>query len=268
MEAPRPFLKWAGCKRQILPELRAHVPKHFTTYREPFLGGGALFFELHPMRAVLSDLNLELVTAFCAVRDHVEALICVLDWYQRNHCAAEYERTRRTKPDPHDGVKSAARLIYLNKTCFNGLYRVNASGVFNVPMGRSKTPPLICDAENLRACSEALRYVEIHCWDFQYALRRAEKGDFVYCDPPYLPSSDTSDFTAYTADGFALEDHEALAWSADRAKRRGATVLLSSAGNEQSRQVYRDFQIHRVTSSRAINSKSSGRGAVEEFLCT
>jgi DNA adenine methylase len=268
MPAPRPFLKWAGGKTRLLPELRARVPKHFTTYREPFLGGGALFFELHPMRAVLSDWNAELVTTYCAVRDRLDGVIFHLGRFSRLHCAELYDHVRAEKVDPPDPAYTAARMIYLNKTCFNGLYRVNSDGVFNAPMGKFKTPPTICDAENLRACSEALRYVEIHHWDFQYALRRAERGDFVYCDPPYLPSSATADFTSYTADGFALEDHEALAWSADRSKLRGARVLISSAGNPQSRQVYRDFDIQRVTCSRAINSKSSGRGAVDEFLCT
>lgn len=269
MAAPRPFLKWAGGKHQLLPELRTHVPKWYQTYREPFLGGGALFFELRPIRAVLSDWNPELMTTFVAVRDAVELLISLLQSYEAKHGPKLYEELRRLPFSPdRTSVSTAARMIYLNKTCFNGLYRVNSDGHFNVPMGKFRTPPTICDAENLRACSEALRYAQIHNWDFQYALRQARSGDLVYCDPPYLPSSDTANFTGYTDDKFGVEDHEALAWSAAAAKRRGAHVLLSSAGNEKSREVYRDFQLREVESRRAINSKADARGAVREFLCT
>lgn len=269
MQAPHPFLKWAGGKRQLLPEIRAHVPKWYQTYREPFLGGGALFFELRPVRAVLSDWNAELVTTFIAVRDDVERVISRLQLYEKSHSRRFYEELRRMPFRPERTSESvAARMIYLNRTCFNGLYRVNADGVFNVPMGKFQTPPTICDAENLRACSEALRYVEIKHWDFQYALRQAERGDFVYCDPPYLPSSDTANFTSYTGDKFGIEDHEALAWSASAAKRRGVHVVLSSAGNEASRRIYRDFELRTVDGRRAINSQADGRGAVKELLCT
>jgi DNA adenine methylase len=270
---PVPFLKWAGSKRQLVPEVLKYVPPNFGTYREPFLGGGALFFALLPLRAVLSDSNRELVATFRAVRDRVEDVVERLEDYQHRHSPREYDRVRRIPMGgrgdwPDDLV--AARMIYLNKTCFNGLYRVNAGGIFNVPIGKFKTPPTICDAANLRACSQALQHATIVDWDFRYAISRSKAGDLIYCDPPYLPSSDTADFTKYTADGFTLRDHRGLAWACQDAKAHGATVVLSAAGNDASAKLYRPFgfQFHSVAARRAINSKGSARGEVCELICT
>ncbi len=264
----RPFLKWLGGKSATVPELLKHVPKWYETYREPFLGGGALFFALRPTRAVLSDSNPELIAAFRGVRDDIETVILHLRGFARNHGPRLFEEMRNERWQQWSDAHVAARMIYLNKTCFNGLYRVNADGVFNAPMGKFKSQPTICDEENLRACSEALRLAQVECWDFQYATRRSRAGDLIYFDPPYIPSSDTSSFTSYTSEKFTERDHRALAWSAADAKACGATVLISAAGNAKSRELYGGFDFHRVTARRAINSDGAGRGVVEELICT
>lgn len=266
----RPFLRWAGGKTQLLPKLLAHVPAKLETCREPFLGGGALFFAMRPERAVLSDSNRELVTTYQAIRDNVNDVIDRLQRLATRHCPEQFEEERVrlinfafARPDD-----VAARMIYLNKTCFNGLYRVNASGKFNVPLGKFKRPPTICDEANLRACSSALASAWIECWDFRAAIKAAKRGDFVYADPPYLPSSGTADFTSYTANGFDATDHCALEDALTRAGKRGAHVLLSSADNPASRKIYRGLKIEKVSARRNISSKGDGRGAVGELLCT
>jgi DNA adenine methylase len=263
----RPFLKWAGGKTQLLPKLLAHVPAHFETYREPFLGGGALFFALRPACAVLSDANRELVTTFQAVRDNVEEVIGRLHSFAKFHSPELFE-TLRSETGTGLPFDVAARMIYLNKTCFNGLYRVNAAGKFNVPPDKSKTAAVICDEKNLRACAVALASAWIEPWDFRTAIGQAESGDFVYADPPYLPSSETADFTSYTADGFGPGDHADLALALTIAGSRGAHVLLSSADNPTSRKIYRDLKREKVSARRNISSKGDGRGAVGELLCT
>jgi DNA adenine methylase len=263
-----PFLRWAGGKTQLLPKLLAHVPAKFKTYREPFLGGGAMFFALRPARAVLSDANRELVTTYQAVRDNVDEVICRLHWFSERHSPEQFEEVRSAHFASGIPAHVAARMIYLNKTCFNGLYRVNASGKFNAPLGKFKTPPTICDEKNLHACAVALASAWIEPWDFRTAIKAAKRGDFVYADPPYLPSSDTSEFTSFTAGGFAAEDHIELAQALLKSGARGAHILLSSADNPNSRKIYRDLKRERITARRNISSKGDGRGAVGELLCT
>ena len=264
----RPFLKWAGGKTQLLPKLLAHVPANIGTYREPFLGGGALFFALRPARAILSDSNLELVTAFQAVRDNVNEVIDRLKSIAAHHSQERFEEVRSQSPNFACPPGVATRLIYLNKTCFNGLYRVNAAGKFNVPPDKSKTAAVICDEKNLRACSVALASAFIEPWDFRTAIQHAESGDFIYADPPYLPSSETSNFTSYTVDGFYAGDHIRLAREMTAAGARGVHVLLSSADNPTSRKIYRGLKREQVSARRNISSKGDGRGAVGELLCT
>jgi len=269
MQKPaRPFLKWCGGKTQLLPKLLAHVPAKFETYREPFLGGGALFFALRPPRAVLSDSNRELVTTYQAIRDNVETVILNLRNLAKNHDAELFDGIRSGNVDFSHPTRVAARMIYLNKTCFNGLHRVNASGKFNVPLGKFKTPPTICDEENLRACAAALARAFIEPWDFRTAIEAAESGDFIYADPPYLPSSTTSDFVSYTAEGFGMEDHGDLARALVSAGARRAQVLLSSSDTPTSRQIYAGLKQEQVRARRNISSKGDGRGAVGELLCT
>lgn len=253
----RPFLKWVGGKRQLLPEILKRVPRGFCAYREPFLGGGALFFELQlkgPQRHVRT---------YRAVRDGVEEVVRRLREHRNEE--AYFYALRAKDPQFMEQAECAAWLIYLNKTCFNGLYRVNRKGLFNSPFGRYVDPP-ICDADNLRACSEALQEADIHLGDFSLILREANPGDFVYCDPPYVPLSPTSSFTSYTAQGFGAAQHEALRDEARKAKDRGVSVLLSNSSAPLVRELYESFDVREVMASRAINSKALGRGKVPELL--
>ena len=270
----RPFLKWAGGKTQLLPQLRAAAPPHIQTYYEPFLGGGALFFALQREgrfeRAVLSDSNAELIAVYAQVRDEVEELIEALAVHQRKYRAASdradyYYRIRGKRPTC--GVGAAARLIFLNKTCFNGLYRVNSRGEFNVPHG-SYVNPTICDADGLRSASAALRGVELRTADFAEAMVAAQVGDFAYCDPPYVPLSETASFTSYTAADFGPAEQQRLAAVAAEARRRGVDVLLSNSGHPEVAQLYREagFRLETVKAARAINSNGAERGAVREYL--
>jgi DNA adenine methylase len=217
---------------------------------------------LRPERAVLSDANQELITTYTEIRDDAAHVIARLQGFADNHSPTMFAAMR------DDQRQDAARFIYLNKTCFNGLYRVNSAGVFNVPIGSPKTAAQICDAANLLACAAALSAAFIECWDFRQAIAAAVPGDLIYADPPYLPSSKTSDFTAYTPGGFSLKDHQDLADALEAAAQRGVHVLLSSADNPASRRVYKAFRKQRVKARRNINSKGTGRGTVGELLCT
>jgi len=276
---PRPFLKWAGGKTQLLPELRRRVPAKFRTYYEPFLGGGALFWALRPPLAVLSDANQELVAAYLAVQRDVAGVVRVLESLFACHSAEQYARVRAAGSGGDDSCRAAARTIYLNKTCFNGLYRVNSKGEFNVPLGKYARAPK-CDADNLKACSALLRSsvpgtrgyakTRVLCADFRAALASFGEGDFAYLDPPYMPVSETSNFTAFTASKFGKAEHEALADLARDLKGRGGSVLLSGPDTGESVELYesRGLRVERVSARRNINSKGGGRGVVGEILVT
>ena len=264
---PRPFLKWVGGKTQLLPQIAPLLPKTFRRYFEPFVGGGAMFFDLRARRsdmaAVLQDVNLELVNCYTAVRDDVEGLIEALreHRYESDH----YYEVRAQKPADLSAAKRAARTIFLNKTGYNGLYRVNRSGLFNVPFGRMGNP-LLCDVDNLRACSQALADVAIIGGDFSTILTQAKKGDFVYFDPPYVPLSPTSDFTAYIPGGFGEREQRALAEVFSALASRGVHVLLSNSDTPLVRKLYADHAIEIVLAARNINSKVSGRGKLSEIV--
>ena len=272
----RPFLKWAGGKTALLPKLLEAAPERIETYYEPFLGGGALFFALQSegrfAQAVLSDSNEQLINAWIQVRDAPDDLIEALGVFQRKYRErdseqrAEFYYTIRKKRPTCD-LGGAARLIFLNKTCFNGLYRVNSRGEFNVPHGRY-TNPTICDEQNLRAVSEALQGVELRVSDFADAPKDAATGDFVYFDPPYVPLSDTSNFTAYTKSEFGAEEQRRLAQTASRLARQGAAVTLSNSGHPEVASLYAGgaFQMLEVEAPRAINSDAKRRGLVREYL--
>jgi DNA adenine methylase len=262
----RPFLKWAGGKAQLLPELLARVPGIYETYREPFLGGGALFWALRPQKAVLSDANLELVRTWRAVKDSVNKVVALLKEHEASHSKEQYLRLRSVDPEQLGSVEVAARMIYLNKTCFNGLYRVNRRGEFNVPMGRYGKSRVICDSANLRACSAALQGVAIECMDYSLAIRQAGRGDFVYCDPPYVPLSATASFTSYTADKFGSDDQKHLAELARAAKARGVHILLSNSFAHAALDLYDGFQVVMINARRHISCKSSEREDVKECL--
>lgn len=270
----KPFLKWAGGKTALLPELLKAAPKQIETYYEPFLGGGALFFALQAegrfKNAVLSDSNRELINAYVQVRDNVEGLIRALGVHQRKYRAAEdraeYYYTIRGKRLTCS-LGGAANLIFLNKTCYNGLYRVNSKGGFNVPHGRY-TNPTICDEGNLRAVSEALQGVELAVADFAEAPLTAGAGDFVYFDPPYVPLSETAYFTAYTAKEFGPTEQARLAKAAVTLANRGSHVALSNSGHPDVASLYSSdqFELTEVEARRAINSVAKGRGPVREYL--
>ena len=271
----KPFVKWVGGKRRVLPHLLARLPRRFGRYHEPFVGGGALFFQLAQDRAgqghwaSLTDGNPRLVRTWRAIRDDVDAVLARLSEHEARHSREWYYRTRAVDIDAEgDDAVVAAWFVYLNRTGFNGLYRVNRSGRFNVPFGRYKDP-LIRDEDNLRACSEALRGVELVCGDFAEAARRAERGDLVYFDPPYVPLSSTASFTAYTADGFGPTDQERLRDLALDLKDRGVHVALSNHDTPEIRRLYRErFTVRRVFVGRAINSAADKRGAVAELIIT
>jgi len=262
-DEPRPFLKWVGGKRQLLPVLLPHVPRRFDTYHEPFVGGGALFFALRPTRAVLSDNNALLVRTWRGVRDHVEDVIRLLKSYP--HDKQFFLEMRERDIDAASDVEVAAWFIYLNKTAFNGLYRVNSKNKYNVPFGRYVNPA-ICDAPNLRACSRALLGVSIEHEDFEAVLGRAKPGDFVYFDPPYVPLSATSDFTSYTAEGFSADDQKRLRDVARELKASGVHVLLSNSSAGFVRDLYEGFQMEEVLATRHVNCQSDGRGPVVELV--
>ena len=260
----RPFLKWVGGKRQLLPVLMNHVPQKFGTYHEPFIGGGALFFSVMPKKAVLSDTNERLVRTWLGIKNNVQDVISLLKTYQ--HSKKFFLSMRSTEIDLKSDAEVAAWMIYLNKTAYNGLYRVNRSNVFNVPFGSYKNPA-ICDEINLLACSEALKDTVLLHEDFSGVLIRARKGDFVYFDPPYVPLSATSMFTGYTAEGFDQEEQLRLRDVALELKRRGVKVLLSNSAAGFVRQIYSDhFEVEEVMASRQINCKADGRSRIAELI--
>jgi len=228
---------------------------------------------LKPARAVLSDANEELMAAYAAVCDNPEAIVRELRTMEDAHSRdprGTYDYLRSVVPSPlHSSVYNAARMIYLNKTCFNGLYRVNKSGLFNVPMGKFARPPVICDAANLRACSDALKKnIELKSADFKAALMQPKVGDFVYLDPPYVPRSDSSNFTAFTKEGFGATDQADLAKIARRLKEDGVHILLSNSGTKEVRDLYPEpfFKVEEVKGRRNINSHWEGRCALVEYL--
>ncbi len=264
-----PFLKWAGGKSQLLATYQQFFPTTFKTYFEPFTGGGAVFFHLKSSRpafkAELSDLNDELVNCYTTIRDDVDELIEHLRLHENS--SEYFYQLRAAGTASLTPPERAARLIYLNKTCFNGLYRVNSKGQFNVPFGSYKNPRL-CDENNLRACSAALQKVSIIHQPFDAILERARKGDFVYFDPPYHPVSTTSNFTSYTKNSFSGQNQEQLAEVAAKLSKRGCLFMLSNSDTPLIRSLYKDFDLHTVYALRAINCKADGRGPVPEVLVT
>jgi len=268
---PRPFVKWAGGKARLAAELAARRPAQPGTYHEPFLGSGALFFRL--VRdgcigpACLSDLNAELIDAYVAIRDHVEAVIALLS--QLAYDRSFYYDLRAADPRQLALPERAARTVYLNKTGYNGLYRVNRNGQFNVPFGRH-TSPRYCDEANLRAVSGALQGVELACAPFETVLERARPGDWAYFDPPYAPLSVTANFTGYLPNGFSAQDQARLRDVSTALTRRGVSVMISNSDTELIRALYAqpEFTISQVLAHRAINSKGTGRGKIAELVIT
>ncbi len=273
-EPARPIVKWAGGKTKLLPILQRHLPSEIGTYVEPFAGGAALFFALaneaatkHPTRtfrrAVLADKNEDLVACYRAVRDSVEELIEALRKYRYDQDLF-YEVRDRDSSKMSD-VERGARLIFLNRTCFNGLWRVNASGKFNVPFGRYKNPRIL-DEDGLRIASQRLAKVDVRLADFDEATKGLRAGDFVYFDPPYVPVSKTADFTAYAEGGFGPKDQERLVATLRDLGKRGILAMLSNADTEETQTLYEGFAVHQVEAPRSINSDASKRGNTTELL--
>lgn len=262
----RPFMKWAGGKTQLIPELLKRAPQKYTKYLEPFLGGGALFFALNPKRAVLNDSNQELIAAYKAVQRHPKELIHRLKDHAKRHSKEYFYEVRAMQVQIGDNLETAARLIYLNKTCFNGLYRVNRQGLFNVPIGSYKNP-VICDEENIHLCSQALQGTQLTSLDYRKFLEEyAEIGDFVYLDPPYIPVSEYSDFDRYSKDKFRLGDQVELASRYKDLVDLGAQALLSNSSTVLTEKLYQGFQFDKVKASRSINKKGERRGKIDEVL--
>lgn len=260
-------MKWAGGKGQLLPELLRHLPKTIATYHEPFVGGAALFFELVAQgrirHAILSDANSALIDVYEAVRDDVEAVIGCLR--EHKHDRDHYYTVRALRPKDLTPTERAARVIFLNRTCYNGLYRENRSGDFNVPFGRHSNPT-ICDASNLCAAARALQIAEIVRAPYHATLMRARAGDLVYFDPPYYPVSPTSNFTSYTNAPFGEREQIALRDTFAVLGRAGVSALLSNSDTPFIRELYEGFPMSRVFARRAVNSKAGGRGKIAELL--
>ena len=270
----KPYLKWAGGKRQILPEIRKHLPQDYQNrvYHEPFVGAGALLFDLQPKKAVINDTNSDLILTYRAIKDHIEELICLLKEHQRQNSKEYYYGIRALDREENyktfSPVEKAARLIYLNRICYNGLYRVNAQGYFNVPYGRYKNPH-VCEEDLLRSCHQYLNSADIVILntDFEEAVSKAENNSFVYFDPPYHSSAKTG-FNAYQAGGFDEAAQTRLRNVFLMLTKRRIPCLLSNADTPFIRDLYDDsaFQIITVTARRLINSDQSGRGFVNELL--
>jgi len=268
---PHPFLKWAGGKRQLIKSLVAAMPTSFNGYHEPFVGGGALFFDLYRRealrRSTISDLNAELIDTYVAIRDDVDTVLSLLAEYP--HSETFFYNLRAQDPWKMDLPHRAARMIYLNKTCFNGLYRVNRRGQFNTPFGRYKNPKFH-DPENLHAVSAALHETDIRCASFESVVENASPDDFVYFDPPYAPLSATANFTGYHANGFNAEHQTLLRDVCLALTENGVHVMVSNSSAPLIRELYADspFFMMEIQANRAINSNPNRRGKLTELLIT
>jgi DNA adenine methylase len=254
----RPFLKWVGGKRSILPELLSRMPKKYATYYEPFLGGGALFFASQPKYGYLSDINFHLIITFQVVRDNPDDLIRKLKVHASRHSAEYYGKARDRLFKEKDPATIAALFIYLNKTCFNGLYRVNKAGKFNVPIGDYKNPTIV-DEENIKNCSRVLQGVEI--WQHGFGQLKPQRNDFYYLDPPYHKTYD-----GYNGAGFEDKEHAALADFCHKINAKGGYFMLSNSDTDLVRVLYKGYTIETVSASRSVSCKSAGRGKENELI--
>ena len=271
---PKPFVKWAGGKRQLIPILNENLPKSFGTYYEPFIGGGALLFhiltERNAQKCSISDLNSDLVLTYTTIRDKIDGLISSLKNHEKN-----YQKDSKTyyysvrESNPRSEIEKTSRLLFMNRTCFNGLYRVNSKGKFNVPLGRY-TNPNIVNEDNLRSVSAILNTskVAIKCRDFESVLRDAKKGDLVYFDPPYQPVSNTANFTSYTNKSFTYDDLHRLSELCLKLDSKGCKVLLSNSDSEEVAKIFSDkpWKINKIQANRSINSNSKKRTGHFELL--
>ncbi len=263
----KPFLKWAGGKQRLLPQYAEYLPqkKDYKRYIEPFLGGGALYYLLNPSSAILSDINYELIEVYTIVRDEPEDLIDALQNYHNDKDF--YYEVRSLDPAELSSIERVARFIFLNKTCFNGLYRVNQQGRFNVPFGRYKNPK-IRDVDGIMNASQRLQNTLLRSADFEWIRDCCEANDFVYFDPPYAPLNATSNFTGYTNNGFSAEDQIRLSELFHHLNERECLVMLSNSDVPAIRDLYDGYgyRIHTVQARRVINSNGKKRGFINELL--
>jgi len=272
----RPFVKWAGGKRQLVEELLRSRPGEYNRFIEPFIGGGALFFALRPDNAFISDINEELINIYTVVRDNVDKLIVELKEHEKKYKGGDPQGyfydvrnvDREAGYARWSNVRKAARLIFLNKTCFNGLFRMNSRKQFNTPFGFYVNPAIV-DENNLLACSRVLASAEIAATGFDHVLNIAQKGDLVYFDPPYVPLSSTANFTSYTGEGFDLEMQKRLRDVCDQLDAKEVKWMLSNSYTDFVLDLYKDkYHIRTVEASRAINCKADKRGKVAEVIVT
>ena len=271
---PKPFVKWAGGKRQLIPIINQNLPESFGTYYEPFLGGGALLFHIltdkNGQKCSISDLNSDLVLAYTTIRDRTDSLITSLKNHEKNYqkdSESYYYSIRES--NPRSEIEKTSRLIFLNRTCFNGLYRVNSRGKFNVPLGKYSNPNIV-NEENLHAVSHILQSsrVSIKCRDFEAVLSDAKKGDLVYFDPPYQPVSATANFTSYTNKDFTYDDLTRLSELCLKLDSRGCKVLLSNSDSKEVADIFskNPWKITKIEANRSINSNSKKRTGHFELL--
>jgi len=266
-----PIVKWVGGKRQLLPEIMPLINKKCSTYVEPFVGGGAVFFELQPKKAIINDYNSELVNVYTVVRDHSEELIEELEKHNRNNNGEYFYMIRALDRSEvyhtMSDTEKAARIIYLNKTCYNGLYRVNSAGQFNSPYGKYKNPNIV-NEDSIRVMSRYLQSnkITIKQGDYKEVLRGLRRGAFVYLDPPYMPISLSSSFTGYTENGFSYAQQVTLKEECDKLRKRGISFLQSNSDCPEIRDLYKEYEIRTVQAKRRINSKGNKRGEINEVL--
>lgn len=265
---PHPFIKWAGGKKQLLEQINKYLPKKFNKYLEPFVGGGALFFYLLPNKAILIDNNEELINCYRVIKNKIGELINSLK--KHKNIKDYFYKIRSIDRIPEEfkkltDVERASRIIFLNRCCFNGLYRVNSKGEFNVPFGKYENPKF-CDEENLLAVNTVIKDIQIINGDFKECLELAEKDDFIYFDPPYQPVSTTANFTSYTKENFNKEDQVRLFKVYEELDNRGCKVMLSNSYNDFILDLYKKYDLKTVYAKRAINSDASGRGQIKEVL--
>ena len=271
----QPFIKWVGGKRGLLEQILPYLPNNFNNYYEPFVGGGALFFELfsHGLlrnkKVVLSDINSELINTYLVVKNNPHALISELEKYKKQHSKEFYykirELDRQKDYDKLSSLDKATRFIYLNKTCYNGLYRVNKKGYFNTPIGRYKNPN-IADRETILNASEALQNVTIKHQSFEEIIKEVQKDDFVYFDPPYYPLNNSSNFTSYDSNTFLKNEQLRLFELFDRLNSNGIKVVQTNSDTEFIKVLYKKYYINILITKRSINCKNNGRGKITEVL--
>ncbi|HEM4680264.1 TPA: DNA adenine methylase [Streptococcus suis] len=269
----QPFTKWTGGKRQLLPVIKSLMPDNYNSYFEPFIGGGAVFFELIPKKAIINDFNSELINCYRQIKDNPQKLIELLTKHQENNSKEYYLELRAVDRDNRinkmTDVERAARIMYMLRVNFNGLYRVNSKNQFNVPYGRYKNPKIV-DSELILSISQYLNKnnIEILTGDFEKAVEDVGAGDFVYFDPPYIPLSETSAFTSYTHEGFSYEDQVRLRDVFRKLDKKGAYVMLSNSSSPLVEELYKGFNIHKVEAIRTNGAKASSRGKISEIIVT